>query len=136
MMKRAIRVAVSIGLMSLGAGPAQGATVAPGPDGVGPEIRVINNYSSPVRVYVEDARGKLYELGRVQHADLRVLVVPEEIARKGGFRVKIFPAAPMWAPTSYGEGIRTGDLVMEEHDTLNFWVEPDLTASTLEIMRG
>jgi hypothetical protein len=133
MMMRAIHVAMAIGVMGLAADSVQGAVR--GQDDVGPEIRVINNYTSSVQVYVEDAQGKLHALGRVRHSDLKVLVVPQEIARRGEFRVKVFPSAPLWAATSYGKGIRTGDLSLEEHDTVNFWVEPDLTASIVEVMR-
>jgi hypothetical protein len=54
MMRRAIPVAVTIGVLGLGAASAQGAARVgvQDADGPGPEIRVINNYTSPVRVYV------------------------------------------------------------------------------------
>jgi hypothetical protein len=84
---------------------------------VPPEILVLSNHTSSARVYVQNVRGKTHPLGQVQHSDLKVLVVPGEIAAEDGFRIKTFPAAPQWAPTGYGEGIRTGDLILKEYDT-------------------
>lgn len=138
MMGRAIPVAITIGVLGLGAGTAQGAarTGVQNADGPGPEIRVINNYTSPVRVYVQDTRGKLHALGTVLHADVEVLTVPESVTTQGDFRVKVFPAEPLWALASYGEGVRTGDLHLGQGEVLNFWVEPDLTQSTIQVTRS
>ena len=100
------------------------------------EIRVINDYATPVEVYLEDAQGKLHELGRVDDADFQVLALDKELAALGEFRLKIFPVARMGTMVDASAGIASVELAVDEGDAVNVWLGEELTRSQIEVTRG
>ena len=136
-MRSAYRLAVMAGLVAFSPASLEAADVAgPADPPDGGAVRVINNYIAPVKVYVEDADGKVHELGRVRRSHAEVFEISSEIAGLGAYRIKVFPNEPAWAPVTDDFGVRTRDLALADGEVLNFWVEPDLTKSKLEFARG
>ena len=131
-MKTTYRVALALGLAAFAAGTTEAAAY----EGPGdPGIHVMNNYGAMVRVYAEDAEGRLHRLGRVQQGELGQFDVPAEIAA-GSFSIKIYPSQPVWSLQQDDFGVRTNpiDLRVDSHVTI--WVEPDLARSMVEVARG
>ncbi len=109
---------------------------AVGPDEPDPtEIYVMNNHLSDVRVFAEDADGRLHSLGRVARGALRSIDVPESVAADG-YRIKVFPASPVWSPIADEWGIKTSVLHSERDLRVTMWLEADLAQSLVEIERG
>lgn len=131
-MKTTYRMALLLGLAAFAAGATEAAAYAE-PDE--PGIHVMNNYGAMVRVYAEDAEGRLHRLGRVAQGELREFDIPAELAGES-FSIKIFPSQPVWAPQQDDFGVRTNpiDPTVDRHVTI--WVEPDLARSTVELARG
>ena len=96
-------------------------------------MRVINEYHTPVRVYVQDADSRLHHLGRVLPSTAKSLEIDAEIAAKGSFRIKVFPVSQPWTRMSEDCGIRTRSITLEDGEMVRFWVEPDLTNSKISI---
>ncbi len=134
MMRGTLRIAVATAFLALGAATVKAET--PGPESNALEIRVLNNYTSVVRVYVEDVFGRMTTLGRVDRSEFKVLTVPEGLTRRGAVEIKIFPDEPVWSPAAVPDGIRTLPLNLKMGDVVNFWVETNLTDSHLEIVRN
>jgi len=132
------QLAVVTGLVVLGAESAHGVVAVAVRDADGPthEIRVVNNHASPVRVYVQDAKGRMYSLGRVSRSDFRVLEVSEEIAARGDLRIKVFPSEATGSLMGSDDGIRSRDLTLGAGDAVNVWVETDLTRSMIQVTKG
>lgn len=135
MTKNILRFALAAAMLTTGAVQARAET-STGPTKSAVEVRIINNYVSPVRVYVRDAKGHDHELGWVGRADLKILRVSEDIAQLGAFEIKVFPDEPVWSRLSDDKGVRTNGLQVADGEALNFWVEANMAASTLEVVRG
>jgi hypothetical protein len=128
-----LRIALTAGFLALGA-TAAGAQMAHGSsDADAREVRVINDYHAPVRVYVQDADSRLHHLGRVLPSTAKSLEIDADIAAKGSFRIKVFPVAQPWTRMSEDSGIRTRSITLEDGEMVRFWVEPDLTNSKISI---
>ncbi len=140
------RVALTMGLMAMSA-PAVAAAEIPAapdevaaeipaaPDEVTTEIYVVNNHLHAVRVYLEDAEGKLHRIGRLARGDLKAFQVPAELAAQQ-VRVKVFPATPVWASPSDDYGVKTSLLDPSRDRQVRVWLEPDLSQSIVEVDRG
>ena len=102
-MKGMTRVALMLALAAVTAAPATAAEPEARND---TEIYVVNNHLADVRVFAEDAEGRLHSLGRVARGQLRTMEVPEEIAGQD-YRIKVFPATPVWSPIPDDFGIKT-----------------------------
>lgn len=131
-MNRTYRVALLLGLASLGATSLE-AAVTDGPPVNG--IHVMNNYQAMVRVYVEDADGRLHRLGRVHQGELKEFAIPADLADEA-VSVKIFPSQPAWALQQDDYGVKTNPLDLEGLSHVTIWVEPDLSKSVVELARG
>ena len=119
-----------MGLVAVSAGSVQ-ATEVRGDDDAA--VYVVNNHLTDVRVYAEDANGRLHNLGRVARGQLRNLDVPEGIS--GQYRIKVFPAGPgSTAADDYG--IKTNPLDAETDQEVRIWLEADLSQTIVEIQRG
>ncbi len=129
----ALRIAVATAILALGATAAKAET---GPANNTLEIRVINNNASVVRVYVQDANGRMRSLGRVGRSDFKIMEVPRQIADMGAFEIKIVPDEPVWSLLGEPDGVRTRPLELKLGDAVNFWVETALTDSHLEIIKS
>lgn len=134
MMRGTLRVAMAAALLTA-AGAASAMAETPEPARNTLEIRVINNHSSVVRVYVEDAAGRMRSLGRVNRADVEVLTLPEDVTDLGAVQIKVFSDEPVWSPRAVEDGVRTMPLNLKAGDVVTFWVETELTDSYLQIDR-
>jgi len=106
-------LAMTILVLAADAAAAEVADAQPGP-GDTHEVRVVNNSITPVRVYAQDADGRLHRLGRVAQSGFELLEVPAEVTALGAFRIKVVSAPQVWGPATDGVTVRTGDLYLEE----------------------
>lgn len=136
MMKGMYRVALMLGLVAFSAVSVDAAELTETDDPTAHEIRVVNNYQTTVRVYAEDAEGKLHQLGRVARGHFKVLELSDEISRMGDVRLKIFPTPPAWSLADDDFGIRTKDLRLEEGAAVNVYLETDLKQSMIQVEKG
>lgn len=134
-MKGMIRVALMLGLVAVSAVNVHAAEYQASDDEITTEIYVMNNHLSDVRVFAEDAEGRLHNLGRVKRGDLRTFEVPEQLAEEE-FLIKIYPSAPVWSPISDDFGVKTNPLAAERDRQVRLWLEADLSQSIVEIDRG
>ena len=135
-MKGMYRVALMMGLVAFSAASAEAAEINGSGDEADHEVRVVNNFQSPVRVYVQDANGRLHLLGRVARGKFKVLEVSSEIAEMGKLRLKIYPNEPVWSLFASSIGIKTRELHLQDGDAITVWLETDLTQSMIEVQRG
>jgi len=136
MKKGTLHLAIAAGMLALGANSAKAETPVLGPANNTLEIRVINNNASPVRVFVQDAKGKLHRMGTVASVDFKIVEIPGEITELGPVQLKLVPNEPVWSFAGDPDGVRTNDLDLHIGDAVNFWVETNLTDSKGEIIKG
>jgi len=134
-MKAMHRVALTLGLVFISAGSIEAAEAFGPVEEVANEVYVVNNHLSDVRVYAEDASGRLHRLGRVSRGRLKSFEIPSEVAGSD-FRIKVFPSNPLWASPAADFGIKTGVLDFETDHQVTVWLEADLAQSKVEIDRG
>ena len=134
-MKGMTRVALMAGLVAMSATSVQAVEVRSDDDRYETAVYVVNNHLADVRVYAEDADGRLHNLGRVARGQLKNFDVPEHVA-EGDFRIKIFSADPVWSPVSEDYGVKTNPLNTERDAEIRIWLEADLAQSIVEIDRG
>ena len=134
-MKTMTRVALMVALAAMVAGPVSAAETGEPEVRYDTEIYVVNNHLADVRVYAEDADGKLHSLGRVARGQLRSIDVPAEVAAHE-YRIKVFPTTPVWSPIPDDFGIKTSPLSSDRDRQVTMWLEADLTQSLVEIDRG
>ena len=134
-MKGLMRVALMAGLVAVSAGSVQATEVRDDDFRYDADVYVVNNHLTDVRVYAEDADGRLHNLGRVARGQLKNFDVPEAIA-DGEFRIKVYPASPVWAPNQSDLGIKTNPLDFGTDQEVRIWLEADLAQSVVEISRG
>ena len=135
-MKGVQRVALLLGMAAFTA-PASGAVEIDGPaDKTTHEIRVVNNYQSPVLVYAQDANGRLHQLGRVTRGEFKVLELPNEIADLGLVQLKVFPTVPTQSLIDSADGIRTNNLWIQDGQSVNMYLESDLKQSMIQVEIG
>ena len=133
-MKGMYRVALMLGLVAASAVNVEAAEYQ-GSDEITTAIYVMNNHLADVRVFAEDADGRLHNLGRVARGDLGTFEVPAELADEE-FRIKVYPSTPAWSPISDDFGVKTNPLAAERDHEVRLWLEADLTQSIVEIDRG
>lgn len=133
-MKGLYRVALMAGLVALSTNPVQATEVDP-EDKYDTAVYVVNNHLTVVRVYAEDADGRLHTLGRVARGQLKNFEVPADVA-EGEFRIKVYPAPPAGTPASEDFGIKTHPLDSETDQQVRIWLEADLAQSLVEIERS
>lgn len=134
-MKKMLRVALLMGLMTMSAVSVEAREVDSPGDEMTTQVLVINNSVTDVRVYIEDADGRLHNMGRLTRGSLTSFDVPEELAR-GEFRVKVYTAAPPGSRFAHDEGVKTNPLRTERDRQVRVWLEADLPSSIVEIARG
>ncbi len=136
MMKGMCRVALMMGMVAFSAASAEAAQLNGPGDDAGHEVRVVNNYQSPVRVYVQDANGRMHLIGRVARGKFKVLEVSAEIADMGDVRLKVYPSQPVWSLVGNNNGIKTKVLSLQDGDAITMWLETDLSKSMIEVQQG
>ena len=133
-MKGSFQLLALAGIVALSATPALAADIAaPGPEDATNELRVVNDFSGAVEVFVQDADGQTHRLGTVRSTERATLEVPAGVATAGAFQIKVIPTAPTWAPWTSAEGIRTHAFEIPEGVGLNLWLEMDLKDSRVEV---
>lgn len=135
MMKGLHRVALVMGLVAISAVSIEAAELQGPDDVITTEVYVVNNYLTDVRVFAEDAQGRLHKLGRVARGSLKSFAVPEAAAG-GEFRIKVYPSAPVWSPVADDYGVKTNPLRSERDHQVRLWLESDLSQSFVEIDRS
>ncbi len=143
MKNRILSAALVAAALSLGATPALASEVGSdvfasevGPDGLGHELRIVNNHVTEVRVFVRDADGRSHHVGRVRRGQYKVLQLSDEITVKGPVSVEFFPADPSWSPMADNTGIRTSALDLGDGDSVTAFLEASLTSSIIEVGDG
>ena len=99
----------------------------------GPEIRVVNNHTHQVSVFVIDGNGVYHALGRLAPRDAGVFRVAE--AAEGPLQVKVVVDEPVWSLGNTEEAIRSSDITIDADEAIQLWIEPDLTASAIELVQ-
>lgn len=134
-MRKMLRVALVMGLMTMSTVSAEAREIA-SPDGeLTTQVHVMNNHVTDVRIYIEDADGKLHNMGRLARGSLASFDVPRELTN-GEFRVKVYPSPPLGSPFADHEGVKTNPLNTERDRQVRVWLEADLPSSIVEIERG
>ena len=136
MRKGTLHVAVAAALLGLGATSAKAETPVAGPGNNTVELRVVNNSTTAVRVYVMDANGKLHGLGRVWTDDFRVLEISGDITAKGDVQIRVLPEQPVGSLQGEADGIESGALSLKLGDAVNLYVESRINRSQVEIAKG
>ena len=136
MRKGTLYVAVAAALLGIGANSVKAENPVLGPSTNTLELRVVNNNVAVMRVYVQDARGKMHHLGRVAGSDFRILQIPGEIAAMGDVQIKAFPSEPVWSLQGASDGIRTRDITLKLGDSVNLFLETNLEDTQVEIEKG
>ena len=136
MMKGMCRVVLMMGMVAFSAASVEAAELNGPGDDTGHEVRVVNNYQSPVRVWVQDANGRMHLIGRVARGEFKVLEVSAEIADMGAVRLKVYPNEPVWSLIGNTNGIKTKELSLQEGEAVTMWLETDLTQSMIEVQKG
>lgn len=137
MKKGTLHIAVAAAaLLGLGATSVKAETPVVGPSNNTVELRVVNNNASIMRVYVQDANGRLHQLGRVSASDFKILEIPGNITAMGEVRIKLLPSEPVWSMFGSSDGVRTRDLSLKLGDAVNVFVETNLDETQVEIEKG
>lgn len=129
------RVAILMGLVAMTAAPLDAAQTSSTIDEAETEVFVINNHLVDVRVFAEDADGKLHKLGRVARGDLESFEIPDAVSAQN-FRIKVFPTSPVWSPVPDDFGVKTNPIDARRDHHIRVWLEADLARSMVEIERG
>lgn len=96
---------------------------------VGPTVRIVNNYTHQVRVYVVDSNNRLQWLGRVGRSKVKDLQIPSDLVR-GTVQLKVYPVVYGPSMTTYEPaGIKTKVLSVQSDQVIEFYLERDLTRS-------
>ncbi len=130
-MKRIYGAAIMMGLVALSAASVEAAQLRGPRDDVRNEIIVVNDYVTPVRVFVEDSDGSLHGLGRVSRGKVKRFEAPADVLARGNFRVRIRPIDPY--PGSNHVEIKTTALNVENDETVVMWLRTELPQSAVEV---
>ena len=129
--------ALMLGLLAFSAVSVEAAELSGPGDEVSNEIIVVNDYTSLVRVYVEDSEGRLHQLGRVSPGQVNVFKAPADIWERGDFRVRVHPldSPDLLSWWDYVR-IKTKALNVEDDETVIIWLRRELAQSVVEVRKG
>ncbi len=134
-MRAGSRKALVLSLAAFGATSLEAAEITRPDDGLGDGVRVVNNYGDMIRVYAQDAEGRLHKLGRVARGALVEFELPEELLQDA-FRIKIHPSQPVWSSNGDDFAVKTNPLNLAGDADVTVWVDPELTNTVVEMQRG
>ncbi len=134
MMKGLYRVALVTGLVAMSATSVSATEIRDDEVRDDTNVYVVNNHLTDVRVFAEDANGRLHNLGRVARGSLQSFDVPEALSGEE-FRIKVFPTSTAWSPIKDDYGVKTNPLDAQTDREVRIWLEADLTKSLVEIAR-
>ncbi len=120
-----------MGLVALSPVSVEAAQLRDSGDKVTSDIVVVNDYTTAVRVYVEDAEGSVHRLGRVGRGKVRQFETPADVLERGSFRVRIRPIDPYLGPNRVN--IKTKVLNVRENEQVIMWLKTDLRETAVEI---
>jgi hypothetical protein len=132
-MNRIHKTMIMLGLVVLSAVSVEAAELVDPLDMTGREIVVVNDYTSTVRVFVQDADGTVHNLGRVVRGEVKQFTAPTEILERGNFRVRIHPV--MRASWDGHTNIKTRSITVTDDEQVIMWLTADLEESTLEVVK-
>ncbi len=111
--------------------------VASGAEG-GPTVRILNDHSYDVMVYVVDSHHHRHLLGRVDHSEWKDLQIPSgSVQGTGTIQLKVYPALTMHSlgVTSFEPaGIKTREFSIQSDQVILLYLEADLTRSRAGIV--
>ena len=136
MTKGMYRVALMLGLVAFSATTVEAAEFTGSGDDTTHEVRVVNNYQNPVRVFAQDAEGRLHQLGRVARGEFKVLELSNEIAEMGEVRLKIYPSEPSRSLAGSENGIKSDDFDLQDGAAITVWLESELSQSMIQVDQG
>jgi len=112
--------------------PAQVLTMAPEAS-----VRIINHYTSAVRVFVFDHEDRRFPLGTVETGDFQQMVISSEWVEAGVVQVKVYPkGGPRGLAGSGAEdGVKSSKITLAPGDVIDFWLEPELGESMVRLTR-
>jgi hypothetical protein len=131
MIKRIFGAAVMMGLVASSAVSAEAAQLTDSRDKVTSDIVVVNDYTTAVRVYVEDSEGSVHRLGRVRRGQVRQFEAPADVFERGDFRVRIRPIDPYLG--SNRVNIKTRLLNVRDDEQVIMWLKTDLRETAIEV---
>lgn len=132
-MNRIHKTMIMLGLVVLSAVSVEAAELADPVDMTGREIVVVNDYTSAVRVFVQDADGTVHNLGRVVRGEVRQFTAPTEILERGNLRVRIHPVVR--ASWDGHTNIKTRTITVTDDEQVIMWLTADLEESILEVVK-
>ena len=134
-MKASYSMALMLGLAALDATSLEAAEIANPTDEITNSVRVVNSYLTLVRVYAEDAQGRLHTLGSVARGELKEFEIPEEIAKED-FRIKVVPWQPLGLLQQDDFGVKTNPIDIGTYSEVTVWLQPDLRRSVVATVRS
>ena len=126
-MKGIFGAAVMSCMVALSAASVDAAELKGPADEASNEIVVVNDYTSTVGVYVEDADGSVHRLGRVSRGQVKHFQTPEG----DDFRVRIRPIGP-YVGSDQVE-IKSQALNVEADETVIMWLKSELSQAGVEL---
>lgn len=138
MMRRISRIAMLMAVLTAMGGAQAAQAEAPSmidSDGASATVRVLNNYRSAVRIFVEDSAGNSYLLGRVPRLGLETFEIPEGL-QGSDVEIKVYPVNEINGyMTSDGanRSVKTGAITLVPGQTIDVWLEHDLSSSTVTV---
>lgn len=136
MRKGTLQFAMAAALLGLGANTVKAETPVAGPSNNTVELRVVNNNAAVVRVFVQDARGGVHQLGRVAGSDFGILEIPGALVAQGDVTIRVYPSEPTGSLLGEQDGIRTKGMTLKLGDAVHLFLEPQLSRSQVEVQRG
>lgn len=141
MMRRRIsRIAVLVAVLTATAGVQAAHAEAPiTTDSEAPSatVRVLNNYRSAVRIFLEDSEGNSHLLGRVARLRLQTFEIPEDLVQEGAhIEIKAYPVGLIPGVLITGgadRGVATSTIALAPGQTIDFWLEYNLSSSTVTV---
>ncbi len=130
-MNRMITGAFALALATAVAAPAPAAGSNPENDEI--EVYVVNSHTVPVRVFAEDAEGRIHSLGLVQRGAVTSVEVPAKLASTE-YRLKFVPTpVDAFSSVSAEDALKTALLSSDRVRQVTVWIEPTLDLSDIEI---
>ncbi|GMR12699.1 MAG: hypothetical protein BMS9Abin29_0891 [Gemmatimonadota bacterium] len=140
MMRRIPRIAVLMAVLTAMVGVQTAQAEVPitnDSDATSSTVRVLNNYRSAVRVFLEDAEGNIHLLGRVARRGLQTFEIPENLVQEGGYvEIKAYPVgllSGVLISDGPNPGVKTSTIALVPGRIIDFWLEHDLASSTVSI---
>jgi len=100
-------------------------------------VRVLNNYRSAVRIFLEDSEGNIQLLGRVERLGLQTFEIPESLVQEGSdVEITAYPvdrlAGVLITDGDY-RSVATTTITLAPGQVIDFWLEHDLASSTVAV---